>query len=259
MRRLADVVLGHAQLERRLRRLPLGRRVEVVGDDDVHPPVAVVVEKPRAHRKERVLEAGVLALLEGAVAAVPPDGVGADVGQVEVEPAVAVEIRPERAHPEPARADPRASASRPRSGRRPGCERGGRSPSCSACPSAGSSWSRRDPAGRRRRSRRTRSRRIIVAISLSRRRSVATCIAMPEDVVTSRNAPPGAAATQDAGDETAASEEKRSALHCRLRPSDARLPLTASRNSSGPPGRVRYSLDERPVRLGCPERRSPFP
>ena len=108
VRRLADVVLGHAQLELRLRRLPLRRRVEIVRDDDVELAVAVVVEEGRADGEERVLEARVLSLLEGAVAAVPPDGVGADVRQIEVEPPVAVEVHPEGAHPQAAGVDARA-------------------------------------------------------------------------------------------------------------------------------------------------------
>ena len=105
VRRLPGVVLGNAQLELLLRKLPLRCRVQVVRDGDVEPPVAVVVEKRRAGGKEGVLETRVLALLERPVPAVPPDRVGPDVGQVEVEPAVAVEVGPVRAHAEAAGAD----------------------------------------------------------------------------------------------------------------------------------------------------------
>ena len=105
VRRLSGVILGHAQLEQRLAGFPLGRRVEVVGDDDVHAPVAVVIEERRAHGKKRVLEPRVPAFLERPVAAVPVDGVSPDIRQVEVQPAVAVQVRPERAHPEAARMD----------------------------------------------------------------------------------------------------------------------------------------------------------
>src|SRR5262249_33996437 len=92
-------------LELRLRRLPLGRRVEIVRDGDVELPVAVVVEKSGADGEERILETGVAALLEGAVATAPPDGVRSAVRQVGDQPAVAVEVRPERADPEPAGVD----------------------------------------------------------------------------------------------------------------------------------------------------------
>ncbi|HEV2065125.1 MAG TPA: hypothetical protein VGS00_11315 [Thermoanaerobaculia bacterium] len=102
VRGLADVVLGDAELELRLRGLPLGSRVEVVGDGDVYAAVAVVVEKRRAHREERVFESGVFALFEGAVALVPIDDIGADVRQVQVELSVAVQVHPEGAHSEPA-------------------------------------------------------------------------------------------------------------------------------------------------------------
>jgi len=67
--RLPGVVLRDAQLELRLRGLPLGRRVEVVRDGDVEAAVAVVVEERGADGEERILEARVAPLLEPPVAA----------------------------------------------------------------------------------------------------------------------------------------------------------------------------------------------
>ena len=107
MRRLAHVVLGNAELELGLRPLPLGGRVEIVGDDDVHVTVAVVVEEGRSDREERILQAASASFLEPPVSAVDVELVRTQVRQVEIEVTVPVDVDPERSHSESARVNAR--------------------------------------------------------------------------------------------------------------------------------------------------------
>ncbi len=109
LRLLPRVVLRDANLELPERALLRIVRVEIADDVEVHASVPVHVPGGEPDGVSGRGEAALLRLLaERAVAEVLPDLGPADAGHDEVEPPLAIEVHPRRAHPPAAGADPRA-------------------------------------------------------------------------------------------------------------------------------------------------------
>ena len=69
-------------------------KVQVTADKEVEPAVAVEIDERGARIPPRIVDTGRLDdLLEGAVAPVPPQLVGAEVGEENIDPAVVVVVR----------------------------------------------------------------------------------------------------------------------------------------------------------------------
>ena len=105
--------------------LEVGRKVSIMGDEQVQPPVTVVVKEGGARAPARIIgsrELGYVA--ERAIAVVAKHLVGADVRDIEVDPSVVVEVGGRDAHAVAARVDARlpghVGESRRRLAARPG-------------------------------------------------------------------------------------------------------------------------------------------